>query len=66
MLGDGGFVESDSGYLSLVAMRRTWLAPLDQRVNDRHRDFGGEPNEIGAGRGREVDPTSHALRANVS
>ena len=56
---DGGFVECDSGYLSMIATRRPDFAPLDQRVDDRGCDIGVEPNQIGAGRGREVDPPRH-------
>ena len=59
LLGDGGFVEFDTGYLASITPRRTYFAPLDQRVDDRRHDIGVEPNQIGACRGCKVDPPRH-------
>jgi hypothetical protein len=44
--GYGGFVEFDPGYLASITARRTYFAPLDQRIDDRRHDIGVESNQI--------------------
>jgi hypothetical protein len=59
LFGDRGFVEHDPGYLSTITTRRTYFAQFDQRIDDLCHDIGVESNQIGASRGRKVDPPRH-------
>ena len=58
-LGNSRFVEHDPGQLSTVTTRRSYFAPLDQSIDDRRGDIRIEPNQVGARRGRKVDPPRH-------
>lgn len=63
LLGDIGFVEHHSGYLSTVTPGRSCFAPTHQRIDDRRIDIRVESNQIRSNRAGKIDPPVHTGRA---
>lgn len=65
-LGYRAFVEFRSRLSRIDYCERTYFAGPDQCIDGHRHGIEVESNQIGASRGRNVDPPRHAVSANVS